>query len=534
MRAIAYLLGRNIKNGIVDTFRHPLKLIVYGLLAMSLVYAVIRGFTMEVDVNDTLDSRLLYGGFLALLYFISIPIMLKGISTGSTFFTMGDVNNLFTAPISPKKLLVYGIGKQLATSLFLVVCFSAYGSMALKMFALSVSSALLLVGGIALMLLMVQMMTLLIFCLCSTRPSLSSYLKYFIYFLAVYALGSVIAFMFVNGLTLENLYAAIAQPYLQYVPIIGWVHGFVFGLMRGNGTAVLLYGLLLLGCCLVSVLVFWRTKPDYYEDVLQSAENYYEFRESIRTGNMSEKVMLGDKKIHLRKTGIRKGSGASAIFFKHLREGARRSRFMFFNINTVVLLGITAVIGFAMKQFFGSTENVTVIYIANAVICAYVQFFFSAAGDWVKELNKPYIFLIPDSPVKKLIMAGATSIIKPFIDGAIAFLVLWLIVGGYPTDVLVCMLVYGSFGCIYISSNILAQRIVGISGNRGVFITFYMGIMVLLMIPGIFVGIMLLSAISADWTFIAATVLGTPVLVWNLFISLMIFLLCKNLLNNIE
>lgn len=534
MGSILYLLRKNIKNGIVDAFRHPMKLIVYGFIAASLVYAVVRGFTMEVDVDDILDIRILYGAYLALLYFISIPIMLKGLSTGSSFFTMGDVNNLFVAPVSPKKLLVYGIGKQLATSLFLVVCFSAYGSMALKMFDLSWQNALLLVGGIALMLFMVQIITLLIFCLCSAKPSLNTILKYFIYFLAVYALGTTIAFMFIRGMTLENLFTAISQPYLQYVPIIGWVHGFIFGLMYGSGTHILLYGLLLLLCCIVSIVLFCLTKLDYYEDVLQNAENYYEFRESIRTGNITDKVMLGNKKILLRKTGINKGSGAAAIFFKHLREGARRSRFMFFNINTIVLLGVTAVIGLAMKSSFSDSEKVTVIYIAVVVICAYIQFFFSAAGDWVKELNKPYIFLIPDSPVKKLIMAGATSIIKPFVDGVISFVFLWILVGGNLFDVLICTMVYGSFGCIYISSNILAQRIVGLSGNRGVFITFYMGIMVLLMIPGIFVGILLISAVPKEWLVFAASVVGLPVLVWNLFISLMIFMLCKNLLNNIE
>ena len=534
MTSIFYLLRKNIKNGIVDTFRHPLKLIVYGMIALSLVYAVIRGFTMEVDVNDRMDSRILYGGFLALLYFISIPIMLKGLSTGSSFFTMGDVNNLFVAPIAPKKLLVYGIGKQLATSLFLVVCFSAYGSMALKMFDLSVGDALLLVGGIALMLLMVQIITLLLFCLCSARPSLSNILKYFIYFLPIYALGSVIACLFINGLSFETFYTAISQPYLQYVPLIGWVHGLVFGLMTGESFSVLLYGLLLLGSCAGSIVIFGVTKLDYYEDVLQRAENYYEFREALRTGNMSDKVMLGNKKIRLRKTGIHKGGGASAIFFKHLREGGRRSRFMFFNINTIVLLGITAVIAFAMKSSFSAPETVTIIYIADLIICAYVQFFFSAAGDWVKELNKPYIFLIPDSPVKKLIMAGTTSIIKPFVDGAIAFAAMWLIVGGHPVDVLVCMLAYGSFGCIYISSNILAQRIVGLSGNRGIFITFYMGIMVALMIPGIAAGILMVTAVPEEWLFMASTVIGLPVVIWNLFISLMIFLLCRNLLNNIE
>jgi len=534
LQSILFLLRKNIKNGIIDTFRHPLKLIVYGLIAASLVFAVIRSFTMEVDVTERLDSRILSGAFLTLLYFISIPIMLKGLSTGSTFFTMGDVNNIFAAPISPKKILVYGIGKQLATSLFLVVCFSAYGSMALKMFDLSAQNALLLVAGIALMLLIVQIITLLFFCICSARPVISRYLKLFIYFLAVYALAATISFMFINGLTLENLYTAITQPYLQYVPFIGWVHGFIFGIIESNALQTGIYAGLLLISVIISVLIFVRTKLDYYEDVLQNAESYYEFRENIRTGTVSDRMMIGSRKIALRRQGIRKGSGATTIFYKHLREGSRRSRFMFFNINTIVLIAVAAVIGLGMKSFFSAYQQKTIIYIAVAVICAYIQFFFSAAGDWVKELNKPYIFLIPDSPVKKLIMAGATSIIKPFTDGAVAFAFLWLLIGGNFLDALSCMVVYGSFGCIYISSNILAQRIVGISGNRGVFITFYMGIMVLLMIPGIVAGILLLSVTSGELMYLAATVLSLPVTVWNLFISFMIFLMCKNLLNNIE
>ena len=534
MKAIAYMLRKNIKNEVVDTFRHPLKLIFYGLIAASLVYAVIRGFTMEVDVNDKLDPRILSGAFFALLYFISIPIMLKGLSTGSSFFSMGDVNNIFVAPISPKRILVYGIGKQLATSLFLVVCFSAYGSMAIKMFDIGPVQALILVLGIALMLFIVQMVTLLIFCLCSARPVITNYLKYFVYSLALFALAAVITYMFVNGITLENLYRAIMQPYLEYVPFIGWVHGFVFGIIEDQPVRVLVFSLLLILSCLASVFVFLRTKLDYYEDVLSNAESYYEFKENLRSGTFSDKMTPFSSRFKVRKTGIRRGRGASAVFFKHLREGSRRSRLMFFNINTVVLIGVSAVIGFGMKGFFGSPDRATVIYIAAAVICAYIQFFFSAAGDWVKELNKPYIFLIPDDPVKKLIMAGATSIIKPFIDGAIAFTILFFIAGGHFIDAFTCMIAYGSFGCIYISSNILAQRIVGISGNRGVFITFYMGIIVLLMIPGIIGGILLLSNISAELTPISATILALPVLVWNIFISFMIFLLCRNLLNNIE
>lgn len=534
MKAILYLLRKNVKNAVIDTFKSPLKLIVYGFIAVSLVYAVIQGFVMDSTMDEPPDRRILFGAYLALLFFISIPIMLKGLSTGSSFFGLSDVNNIFVAPISAKKVLTYGIGRQLASSLFLVVCFSAYGSIGIRVFELGAVDALYLFGGIALMMLIVQMVTLLLFCICSAFPRAAAYLKLLIYLLPIFALGAVAAYMFSSEMTLENLYAAISQDILQYIPIVGWMHGLVFGLIYGSAAKALLFGLLLLGSCLVSVLIFCLTKLDYYEDVLAKAESYFEFKEHIRTGKVTEGDWMGNRRIKLRGQGINRGWGASAIFHKHLREGRRRSRFMFFNINTVVLLGIAAVIGLAMKGFFRAPYRVTIIYLAVTVIISYVQFFFSAAGDWVKELNKPYIFLIPDSPVRKLIMAGATSIIKPFIDGAVTYLMLWLLVGGFLPDVLVCPLVYGSFGCIYIASNILAQRIVGLSGNRGVFIAFYMGIMVVLMLPGILIGLLALSNVSGYLSVVSAAVIGVPVFLWNILVSFVIFLLCKNLLHNIE
>ena len=534
MKAILYMLRKNIKNAIIDTLKSPLKLLVYSFLAASLIFALIKGFTMEVSVDDRLDMRILHGAYLAIFFFISIPIMHKGLSTGSTFFSMSDVNQIFVAPISAKKILVYGIGRQLAASLFLVVSFSAYGSMAIRMFDLTLTQALMLVLGIAAMLLIVQLITLLLFCLCSAHPRLLPFLRLFIYSLPIYALGFVTIYMFTNGLTLEHLFEAISHPALTFTPIVGWMHGTVIGLIEGRFIYALVFLSLLFFFCIISMLVFRVTKLDYYEDVLEKAQSYYEFRDNLRTGRVSDSDWMGSRPVKLRKQGISKGRGGSAIFFKHLREGARRSRFMFFNISTIVLLGVASVMGLAMKNFFSTADNATIIFLSVTVIISYIQFFFSAAGDWVKELNKPYIFLIPDSPVRKLIMAGATSIIKPFIDGALTYTLLWILVGGHIPDVIICSLVYGSFGCIYISSNILAQRIVGISGNRGVFITFYMGFMFLLMIPGVLIGLLALTNISGELSVISASVLGLPVLLWNLLISLATFMLCKNLLNNIE
>ena len=387
------------------------------------------------------------------------------------------------------------------------------------------------------MLVLVQMITLMIFCLSSGHPRRASVLKYFIYAIPIYSLTVVGIYMFQKGMTIENLLSAVSNQLLQYTPVIGWLHGLIFGIIDRNIESIVIYGLLLLISMLICIGVFIYTKLDYYEDILQKAESYYEFRDAIRTGNMSESVMLGSRKIKISRHGIGKGHGAQAIFYKHLKEGTRRSRFRFLNINTIVLMVIALITGLVMNQIIVGPFKKTIIFAGVTIICSYVQFFFSASGDWVKELSKPYIFLIPDDPVKKLIMASATSIIKPFIDGAVAYITLSCVLGGWITDIITSILVYGSFGCVYIAANVLAQRIVGMNGNRGIFITFYMSLIFLLMIPGIFFGVLSLvyfRHILFGITVIAATVMGIPIFLWNILICFLIFFTCKNLLNNVE
>lgn len=534
MNSILYMLRKTLKNEIIDTIRHPLKFLLYLFIILSMIYGAVTGFVSSAETgSESLDPRVLSGAYMAVLYFVSIPIMLKGLSAGANFFALSDVNNLFVAPISNKKILIYGVGRELATMLILVICFGSYSGMIINLFQISLSQALCLIAGIAVMLLMVQIVTLFLFCAASRFPKYANYMKYLIYFLAFYGLGTVVSYLFGNGVTLENLYAAVSMPILEYTPLIGWLHGFVFGIFQNNTSAAILYGTLLLILMIICLLVIAFVKIDYYEDVLERAESYSEFQTAVREGTVSDKIMLGNKKIKLRKLGIQHGSGASTIFFKHLREGGRRSRFMFFNINTIVLILTAVISGMGVKLAFNEVMP-TIIYIAAGIICCYVQFFFSAAGDWVKELNKPYIFLIPDNPVKKLIMAAATGLIKPFTDAFFAFGILAVFIGGNLSDIIISMLVYGSFGCVYIAANVLAQRIVGADSSGGIFITFYMSLIVLVLLPGVVMGIVLLGSMVNDYGWIAQTILGGPIFLWNIFISILIFMLCRNLLNNNE
>lgn len=541
MNPIAYLMRKTVKNAVVETFHDPLKLLLYAFVIVTMIYGAVMGFTAgSAEEGGFLDSiisksngRLLSGAYLAVLYFISVPIMLKGLSSGTSFFSLSDVNNLFVAPVSERVMLIYGVGRQLAAMILLVITFSAYGGMMVNMFRMKLEDTAILIVGIILMLITVQLVTLMIFCLASCHPVRSTVIKYIIYAMAFFSVGAVIVSLFSNGINDESLYKALSAPFLDYVPVVGWMHGFVYGLINADLTSIIIYGLLELIVVIISVIVFMKVKPDFYEDVLSQAESYNEFREAVREGKFSDRVMLGDKEIKLRKKGINRGFGAAAVLFKQLREGSRRSRLMFFNINTIILILTGLVVAAGIRLALPDIQP-TIIYLAVTIILVYVQFFFSAGGDWVKELTKPYIYLIPDSAVKKLIMAAATGLIKPFTDGLITYILVGLLSGGHLCDILISALVYGSFGTVYIAANILAQRLVGVESSGGIFITFYMSMIVLTLLPGVIFGLVALAELSAVSGDIAATLFGLPMLIWNMLISGVIFISCRNLLNNTQ
>ena len=116
MSTIFYMLRKEWKNRLLALFRHPGKLVVYILLVVLLVNSVIStALTPQADLGGFLDLRILHGAYLGILLLFTVPILLNALQKGTTFFGMSDVNLLFVSPISPKKILAYGLMKQIFT-----------------------------------------------------------------------------------------------------------------------------------------------------------------------------------------------------------------------------------------------------------------------------------------------------------------------------------------------------------------------------------------------------------------------------------
>lgn len=530
MKAILYLIRKELKNSLLEMLHHPARLVLnLGVIAL-LMFSLLSGAKRERG-GDYLDFRILHGIFMGLMLLIGLPSLFSGLKSGATFFKMSDVNFLFVSPISPKKILAYGLLKQMASTLLLMFFLLFYGGMAANAFGVVTWQIVALIAGIALLVFTMQILALLVYSFTNGSPARTNAVKTAIYTLICVTAAIVVLRFLSGGSNMESLLAAISSPYLAWVPVFGWMKGLVFGVILSNGTETLVFGALSLLALAGSILLFVKSNADYYEDVLQSTETTFELKNSVKEGRSFQ--TRNTRPVKVRDTGINHGWGANTFFFKHLRQSKRKSRIPIVGVSSVVLLAANLILAVVL-QGIGKSESdpiPTGILMAICLVAsAYIQFFFNAAGDWSMELMKPYIYLVPESPFSKLFWASLSTLLKPAVEGVVIFAVLGIFVRANPLTVLLCMLVYATTGFIFTAGNILSQRVLGRVANKGLIMLAYMMMLALLFAPGIAVSALI-------YTFhqnLPGIVIGMPIVVSNILVSLGVYAACRNVLGNSE
>src|SRR5699024_6765907 len=100
------------------------------------------------------------------------------------------------------------------------------------------------------------------------------------------------------------------------------------------------------------------------------------------------------------RTGLGGGEGASAFWYKHRIENRRSRTFI---LGGAELIFVIATIGFG---FFMRDEGVVPV-LAFAV---YMQMFSSSMRRLPREMMKPYVYLVPEPPFKKLLWCIRESV----------------------------------------------------------------------------------------------------------------------------
>lgn len=525
MKALTYLLIIQLKNRLLQLKKKPALLILYIFIAAMLVLSIIASFMMDREANEInfADERilLLILGGLGIL-FLGTYIS-TGLSTGSTLFSMPDVGLLFVAPISSKKILLYGLvstlGKTILTSSFILfqvaTLKSSFGYGTKELLALVFIYVLILVFG--------QLLSIATYMFSSVNSRRRSIINIALYICAALLL---LAYLLIwRGGQIgwfEALLTMIDSRWFGFVPVGGWAIMFFSGLTSGAMLDMVISISLFALFSVIFILFLTSGKADYYEDVLQSTEIVYQKFIAAKEGKTVSKP---NKRIKLRKEDkdILKGKGAITIAYKNILELKRKSRFIFIDGFTIFATAGVAIAGYNLRGKEGTSFGILAMLL-------YLQFFITTFGSLKFELAKPHIYLIPEKSIKKVFAASLSSMIKPIVDSLFIFTALG-IVG--QVDIMMCIfmaLSYSACNILYVGITILYQRVLG--GQPNMIAKAFVGIGLLLLVlgPPILATLLIGFILPKNLLFLATL----PFIIGCLLFTLIIFLTCGNLLDKAE
>lgn len=533
MNAIGYLMRKEIKNGFKELLHKPAKLVLYIVVTAFFVVMLIEGAFSASARQYEMDIRYLQAGYLALLIFFLCSNLYAGLQRGATFFSMSDVNYLFVSPLSSKRILIYGLIKQMGSTIIAMLFMVCYSATLMQNFAISTADMLAMIFGVILVAFSAQVLSLLLYSVTNQDDRKVQIARGIITMIPVCAALVLLFVYWQSGLSLDAMLTAMAGPQMEWIPIAGWIKGAVFALIGKN----FFYALILIGIFVLAllgiVIAFIKSDADYYEDVLDMTEHNYAIQRAAKSGRTSANAALRSRKIRVNKTGLNGGWGASTFFYKHVLEMRRKDRLPFIGKSTVACLAICLVVSKIIETNFAGKEDMSsgMLMMICLIIAGYVEYFMQVSGPWTLELVKPYIYLVPEKPFKKLLWAVLTSIIKPFVDAVILFTVMCAVLRGNPLTAVSCALCLGTLGMAFISVSVLSERLFGRVQNKGLIVIFYLLVLMVIVLPGVIASGYLVSQFLPQ---IPGWVCGLPAIFWNALVSIGIFAACRNILENTE
>ena len=456
MRALLYLTWRSFVNSVKRALKKPVTLILIIFLGVYAAYVLFVLGRLVTELRfDSAD------GLIALVSVWSIYIFLADFiaysSRKGVIFRQAHPHFVFPAPISPKLILVHSAWMNYLTSVIVSLLFVLAGvtvfsvepwRMALFFFVCCILELLLEVS------LMVFLYT---------NESLSErFIKGLCMGIKIF-LGAVALLLILyfrrEGFDLDSVSAFFDWPGLQMIPVVGWNIA-AYRLILIGPTTLNMVCTALYVCTVAAAFLTAKhmcCEGAYYEDAAKFADDYAEMRRRKNSGEMV--TSIGEKKRKFRRiSGNYRAGGAKAVFYRQLLE-YKKERWFIFTKATVINLAASAVMAFALRQNVARTE-VPQFFLLG--MTAYMTLVFSGiTGKWETELKSPYLFLIPDTPFKKLWYATLMEHVKAFADGIVLCLPMGVVWGVSPGMILMTVLIYTVLQANKMYTRVVAQCMVG-------------------------------------------------------------------------
>lgn len=517
MEAIIYLVQRNIVNSLKELKKKPLKLILYVVMGLLIVVSLalsVNGNTQLPDTNAEM-YRAIFLGLILMFLFISLK---TGIEKGNTLFRLSDVNFLFTAPIKSQLILFYGFARQMGSNFIFIFLLVFQMPNLYNHFPMKNYGWLVILWGTFLFTMLASIMGVLAYSIGSVRESYKKLVNYALYGLVVLVLLGLIAKLIQTGQPLEGTIEFLNMGFFKYIPVIGWLLNMYSAALLGfNVTTVVYFGLIALSG-IGFLFIIYNLDLDYYEDALNNSVVKEAQLAQAKTGKVAW-ARSGSKT--RRTTGGIHYTKGKAILSKQILE-AKKTGLIAGDRSTLFIAGFSLLFAFFVRE--GGINALLYMMI-------YMNILFSQSNQWSLELDKHYIYLIPENSIKKIIYATLLENMKALLVGLITFTIATFIFKISLLEGIILGITYASFTSVILFSDLIIRRILGagLSVVAERLLRFLM--LAFILVPGLILSFIVGLAINA---YTAGQGAYLVLILYNALISLLLISISKGIFEKID
>ncbi len=441
-----FYFTRTILNSIKKLFRTWVALVIVFALICGAIGGV-AGYVIGSLLDETLpeeeeplpdeefgeltpeerENMLLFfeavAGAIILIYLLFA--LWSGEKNGTAIFNMADVNFLFPAPVKPQTVLLFRLVMQMGAVLGITLYLGIELPIFLGELGLGWKELLATLGAWILTVFFAKVLAAGVYTLVATFPRLRRLVRPAVgVILAAYALVYVIL---LKGQSMNPADAALtlmSHPFGRAVPVFGWLRAIVGFVLSGQ----ILYSVLtFLGCLgfAVLLLVLIRRLPaDFYEDTLEGAMANYKLTEAQRSGKVEQTNVKRRHTERLMRKEIGYGRGGAMFFVRPFYHRLRTAYLRVFTKTSITYL--IAGVGYALiARFAAHSSSITLL----AIMLLFVVYFRNLGNPIASETESNFLYLVPDSPFRKLFYSLLSGTVDICLDLIPAFLITAAILG---------------------------------------------------------------------------------------------------------
>lgn len=495
-------------------FHRPMAAILTIFALGCMCIPIIATYFAERNLNPSPYLDTIIGSVsLGYGYFILSTIL----TSNAGIFYMSDVNLLFTGPILPRKILLYGVFSSFIGAIFMaiyvIINIPLVGGAGVPVVVYFITSIIFIIFMANLILLYYYGYLVSI-----KFPKMISYMKRGALFVLV-LLGIIFirCYSFAGHDIKQGAQVFFKSPYYNMLPIFGWVKWGIVSAIRGDYAFGMFLAILLqFGLTVTITFLIYTSQSDFYEKVLTDAQTAQDFKDRAKEGKQDASAFFAKK---VRKAKIEFGNGAKALWSRQVLElkkvGINMSYIIYF-INPIYV-AIMSLLGMDTVQL--------------VVLMIFVNLSFGSGESYMKDFKKPFIYLIPQSSFKKGFYNTLMAYCKSLVSGGLTFLVIFVMNKPQLTDMMILYLLYASYSLLFLYATLLSQRLVGSQSNMIIAGLLRLVIVICGGIPSS-VLLMLIVLITGDTTSTFLQLL--PTIVVNFTLAFILLFLSRNIYETAE